>query len=295
MIRTARRRSATFLAAFIIVTMVAAACTPPPPPTVKDWEFKSTRVTVVEANDCLRDPIFGGCVIGTSFTDEAYVLNVAFRVKIGVANSASTWVAGSRANDTSVSQGNSANLSGAAQNKVTFSNVSTLDVANLADNNLEVVGTYTWVMEKDTVGVGGAANDVADILEDALNSTLASATGVTDPNLILDLIFDNLFNSFTLLLANIPLLGLGDDALGGGFYIGIGAKGGLATTLENLLSGFTPPTFSVPVLELPPDIQEVGVFTMESTKTFVGQQFDANPCTFAQCGIHRYNFQANEV
>jgi hypothetical protein len=294
MTRRTRRRSATFFAAFISVAMVAAACTPPPPPTVKTWEFKSTQVTVNEANDCVPVPFFGGCIPPSSDTDEAYVLNVAFRVKIGQANSASTWVAGSRSNDTSVNEGQTKTLTGAAQNGVTFSNVSTLDVANLSSNKLEVVGTYTWVMEKDSVGVATAANDVAAILKDALNGTLAQAEGVIDPNLILDLIFDNLGSSFTLLLSNIPLLGLGDDALGGAFYIGIGAKGGLATTLDGLLGSIPPPNFSVPVLALPPDVVNFGVFTMQNTKTFSGQQFDAS-CLIPQCGIHTYNFQANQV
>jgi hypothetical protein len=171
---------------------------------------------------------------------------------------------------------------------------STLDVANLSDNKLEVVGTYTWVMEKDLVGVATAAGDVADILEDALNDTLATASGVLDPSLVLDLIFDNVGSSFTLLLSNIPLLGLGDDVLGGAFYIGIGAKGGLATTLDGLLASVTPPTFSIPVLALPPDVMNFGVFTMQNTKTFSAQRFDAS-CLIPDCGIHTYNFQANEV
>ncbi len=292
MTRHTRRRSATFVVAFISVAMVAAACTPPPPPTVKTWEFKSTQVTVNEANDCIPIP-FVGCPFGTD-TDEAYVLNLAFRVKIGEANSASAWVAGSRGNDTSVDEGQTKALSGAAQNAATFSNVSTLDVANLADNNLEIVGTYTWVMEKDSVGVGLAASETAEVLENALNDTLAQAAGTTDPGSILDLIFSNLDSALGILVNNIPLFGLGDDALGGAFYIGIGAKGGLATTLDNALANFTIPDLSIPILDLPPDIQEVGVFTMQNTKTFTGQNFD-NSCLIPQCGEHTYTFQANQV
>lgn len=295
MIRRTHRRGATFFAAFIIVTMVAAACTPPPPPTVKDWEFKSTRVTVNEANDCLEPIVFGFCVPPTGFTDEAYVLNLAFRVKIGEAGSASAWVAGSRNNDTAVSEGNSANLSGSAQNTATFNDVATLDLNNLSGNSLEVVGTYVWVMERDTIGVGLAASSMAGVLEDALNDTLAQAGGTTDPNDILDLIFSNLGSAIGILVNNIPTLGLGDDAIGGGFYLGIGATGGLATTLDSLLTSFTIPDLNIPILDLPPDIQEVGVFTMGGTKTFTGQRFDNNPCTFGQCGIHTYNFQTSEA
>ncbi len=293
--RRTRRRSATFFAAFISVAMVAAACTPPPPPTVKTWEFKSTQVTVNEANDCVPVPFFGGCIPPSSDTDEAYVLHIAFRVKIGQANSAQTWVAGSRSNDTSVDEGQTKSLTGAAQNTVTFPNVSTLDVANLADNKLEVVGTYAWVMEKDTIGVGLAADSMAGVLKDALNDTLAVSGGTTDPGSILDLIFSNLDNAIGILVNNIPTLGLGDDALGGGFYVGIGAKGGLATTLDNALATFTIPDLTIPILSLPPDIQEVGVFTMQNTKSFAGQRFDNdNFLCVPQCGIHTYNFQANQ-
>jgi hypothetical protein len=293
MTRRTHRRGAAFFATFIIVTMVAAACTPPPPPTVKDWEFKSTRVTVNEANDCLAGVLCS--FLGTD-TDEAYVLNLAFRVKIGEAGSASAWVAGSRGNDTSVSEGNSANLSGAAQNAATFNDVAALDLNNLSGNALEVVGTYVWVMEKDLIGVGLAANSMAGVLEDALNDTLAQAGGTTDPNDILDLIFSNLGSAFGILVNNIPTLGFGDDALGGGFYLGIGATGGLATTLDNLLTSFTIPDINIPILQLPPDIQEVGVFTMGDTKTFTGQRFDNdNFLCVPQCGIHTYNFQTNEA
>jgi hypothetical protein len=292
MTRRTRRRSATFVAAFISVAMVAAACTPPPPPTLKTWEFKSTQVTVNEANDCTFGLACG--FLGTD-RDEAYVLHIAFRVKLGEANSAQTWVAGSRSNDTGVDEGSTATLTGAAQNAVTFPNVSTLDVANLSSNKLEVVGTYAWVMEKDTIGVGLAADSMAGVLKTALNQTLAASGGTTDPGSILDLIFGNLDSAIGILVNNIPTLGLGDDALGAGFYVGIGAKGGLATTLNNALATFTIPDLTIPILELPPDIQEVGVFTMENTKTFTGQRFDNGGCLIPQCGIHTYNFQANQV
>mgnify|MGYP001812095139 FL=1 len=152
-----------------------------------------------------------------------------------------------------------------------------------------------WVMEKDTIGVGLAASSMAGVLEDALNDTLAQAGGTTDPNDILDLIFSNLDSAIGILVNNIPTLGLGDDALGGGLYLGIGATGGLATTLYGLLTNFTIPDLNIPILDLPPDIQEVGVFTMGATKTFTGQRFDNGGCLIPQCGIHTYNFQASEA
>ncbi len=299
MSRRTQKRGAAFIVALMSLAVIAAACTPPVPPVVKNWEFKSTQVTVNEANDCLEPIIFGYCVIGSSFEDEAYVLNVGFRVKLGVPGSASAWVAGSRSNDTAVTEGQTKALSGAKQNAVLFPAVPTIDLGNLNTDDLEIVGTYTWAMEKDLTGVSGAASDVAGILEEALNNTLAADGSTLDPDtigdVILDLIFDNLWDAFTLLMANLDF-GLGDDAMGGGLYVGIGAYGGLASVIDAAAAGFSLPTWGgIPLLNLPPAIQQGGLFTMDSNRSFNGQVFDNGGCLLPQCGIHTYNFSANEV
>ncbi|MCB9387507.1 MAG: hypothetical protein H6517_06745 [Microthrixaceae bacterium] len=273
------------------LALIAAACVPPTAPATDTWEFKATQVTVNDAQDEIR--LFGACVAIPNCNDEPYVMNIATRVKIGVPNSASGFVVSSRSNNPeNVPAGESRTLTGAAGAPVAFPGLQRLDVADLlnANNKLEVVVIYTWVMEEDTVAVNTAANDVKDILVDALNATLAQGSVPSDAGVLLDLILDNLGDAFTLLLSNIPLLGLGDDVGGGAIDVGIAAKGGLASLIDGAIGTATIPAFPIPVLDLPPDVQHVNIFSMGATKTFTGQAFDQYGD-----GVHTYNFQANQV
>lgn len=290
-------RPVRLLTIALATVALAAACTPPPPGptgTVQNWTFSSETVTVDEANDCVETG--GGCLIFTDDIDEAYVLNVAWRVRIGEANSASAWVAGARGAAASVQQGTTKVLTGVQKNTATFAGVRSLDLLDLANtaNHLEVFGTYTWVLERDEVGVSDAANTVAALFADALNATLASETGAIDPNTILDLIFDNLGGALGLVLANIPLLGLGDDVMGGGLYVGVAANGTFGSIVNGLVGLFEVPALPIPVLELPPDIEHVGIFTTATGATnFNDQTFDSNQgCAVPRCGIHTYDFRA---
>lgn len=286
---TFKKRSTLLVAAVSALALVAAACGPPPPSTDK-WEFKATNVTVNDAQDEIR--LFGACVAIPNCNDEPYVINVATRVKIGVPNSASGFVVSSRANNPeNVPAGQSRSLTGAAGAPAVFPGVQRLDIADLlnTNNHLEVMVIYTWVMEEDTVPVNTAANDVKDMLVDSLNATLAKGSVPSDPNLLLDLILSNLGNAFTLLLSNIPLLGLGDDVGGGAFNVGIAAKGGLAGVIDASIGTASIPSFAIPVLDLPPDVQHVNIFAMGGTRTFTDQAFDQYGD-----GVHTYDFQANK-
>jgi len=265
--------------------LLATACPPAPGVVLNNPTFSATSVTVNNSQDevCV--------IICVNREDEPYVLNVNFRVKIGVPGSASTFVTGSRSNSLSgLGAGDSAALSGAQQATATFAGVQGLDLLDLLDTNnkLEVWGTYVWAMEEDTVGVATAAGNVADILKNALNSTIASTSLPSDAggivSLVLDALFDNVGGAFTLLLSNIPLLGLGDDALGGGMYIGIGAKGALGGIIDGSIGTAQIPPIAVPVLALPPDIEHVGLYTLTGAKTFGGQSFSGAG------GQHTYNF-----
>lgn len=292
------RGTVAVTATLLALATFIAACTPTPAPGAppglpQDWQFRPSQVWIEEANDCVPD-LGSGCLIGSSNVDEAYILNVAFRVKLGQANSAQAWVAGSRNNAKALAEGQTATLHDPTNNKAVWRDVYALDLFDLANSasRLEIFGTYVWAMEADTVGVAGAASDVASVLKDALNATVAASSAQFDTNLILDIIFDNLGNAFTLLLANIPLLGLGDDAMGGGIYVGIGAVDVLAGIIDDAIGGFSIPSFDIPVLELPPDIQQSGIFTMGGIRTFNGEVFDNDGCLIEQCGRHRYNFVA---
>ena len=280
-------RTRTRLAAVVgvlAVMGVAAACVPPPTPANESWTFRATQVTVNDSQDEVR--VFGACA-NFNCEDEPYTLNIGFRVKIGVPNSAQTVVVNNRTDaPENVGEGQTVNLTGNAQNAVTWNNVKPLDVVDLfnTNNKLEVFGVYSWASEEDFVGNGVAADAVADVLRDALNSTLATGTLPSDAGLILDLVLDNIFGALGLLAQNIPLFGLGDDVLGGGLYIGIGAKGQLASIIDGTIGSAPPITFDIPLLDLPPDIVGGGIFTMGGTKTFTQTYSGAG-------GQHTYGYQ----
>ena len=149
----------------------------PQAPTTESWTFRANSVTVNDSQDEVRDPIFGLCIAIPSCEDEPYTLNIGFRVKIGVAGSADAFVVNNRTDaPENVGEGVTVNLTGNAQNAVTWNGIKPLDVLDLlnSSNKLEVVGVYTWSSEEDLVGNGLAADGVAGVLEDALNATLAA-------------------------------------------------------------------------------------------------------------------------
>lgn len=269
--------------------MLATACPPPASANPVTWTFKATQVTVNSSQDEVRDPIFGACISLTGCSDEPYVLNINFRVKIGVPNSAQTWVSGSRSySQGSMSAGQTNAVTGNAQATASFTNVVPLDILDLADanNHLEILGTYTWALEEDTVGVGVAADGTASVLKDALNSTLATGTLPSDASQILSLITSNLGSALGILAQNIPLFGLGDDIMGGGMYVGIAAKGSLGDIIGTSIASTPFPNIAIPVVDLPPDITRGGFYTTTSTKTFTGQSWSC-------CGgQHTWTFQA---
>lgn len=270
-------------------SLLATACPPPGGPVLNNVTFKATDVTVNDSQDAVYDPIFGLCISLTGCSDEPYVLNVNFRVKIGVANSAQGFVSGSRGNGPGgVGAGSSRVLTGAQQSTATFAGVQGLDILDLLDtnNHLEVWGSYVWALEEDTIGVATAANDVAAILKDAMNATLAQAALPSDPNFILDLIVDNILNAITLLASNIPLFGLGDDVMGGAIYVGVGAKGALGDIINAAIGTTTLGPIAIPLVSLPPDIDHGGFYTMTGPKSFTGQGFSGGG------GTHTYNFLA---
>jgi hypothetical protein len=284
------RRSARCATVGLVLSigLVAASCVVPSPGggfAPANWSFKGNSVKVLDSQDevCI---IF--CV---NQRDEPYLLQIAWRVKINQPNSAQAWVVGHRDNAyDDVGVGETHALSGSEQAKVTFTGVKPLDVVDLfnTNNKLEVFGTYTWAMEQDTVGIQSAAEEVADLFEDALDATLATATLPTEESaivdLVLDLLFDNIGGAIIILLSNIPLFGLGDDLLGGAFYVGLGAAGTLGAGINAVLSGV-----SIPSMDLlgdnmiPPKIVGGGMYTMTYQKDF-SQNFSGAD------GTHQYSF-----
>jgi hypothetical protein len=274
------------------IGLVGAACAPPAPggsgPAPVDWSVKGTQVTVNNVQDEV-------CVLlCVNREDEPYLHQIAFKVTIGQPGSASAWRTGSRdfSIDPGLSVGQSRNLTGGAQATATFNGIKPLDLLDALNpsNKMDIVGTYTWAMEEDFVGVGASADSVADVFEDALNDTLATAVLPTDESalvqMILDILFNNVGNTFIILLQNIPLLGLGDDLLGGSVQIGLGVTGALGSAVDAVLGGFSVPNVSLlGDNQIPPDIQGGGIFTLTGSKSFTQSYTGAD-------GQHTYNLLA---
>jgi len=273
------------IVAVVAVMALAASCAPAAAPASESWTFKANSVKINDSQDEIRDPIFGFCIAIPNCDDEPYALQIGFRVKVGVPNSAQTFVVNNRTDAPSVSEGSTRVLTGNQQNAATFANVKPLALIDLFNsaNKLEVVGVYTWASEEDLVGNGVAANGVAGLLKDALNATLAQGALPADASFILDLILDNIVGALGLLAQNVPLFGLGDDVLGGALYLGIGAKGDLANLVNAAIVNTPPIVFDIPVLNLPPDIIGGGIATMGGPKNFT-QQFSGAG------GTHTYDF-----
>ena len=287
-----RTRSARFALIGIIaaIGLTAGACAESPglgaPPSPINWSFKGTGMTVNNVQDEV-------CVfLCVNTEDEPYLIQVAFRVKIGQPGSAqASVVTGSELPGTSAGQ--SRILTGGQQAKVDFNGIQPLDVLDAlnSNNKMDIVGTYVWAAEADTINsLSGGANAIASIFQSALNSTLAAGTL---PNgdvsaligLIFDALFDNIGTPFNLILSNIPCLGLCDDVLGGAVYVGIGATGTLATIIDAALASTTVPAIAIPLVDIPPDIQGGGLYTMGGTKSF-NQTFSGAD------GVHTYSFQS---
>ncbi len=286
--RTVRVAAIAIVASF---GLVAAACAPaappgsPPGPAAINWMFEGNQVTVNNSQDetCI--------IVCVNTHDEPYLLQVAFKATIGEPGSAHAWRVGSHNNEyNDLGAGESHVLVGAERARATFTDVQPLDLLDALNpaNKMDIVGVYTWAMESDTVHVDGSADSVANIFEDALNSTIAAGTLPTDEqalvDMIIDLLFNNVGNAFSLLLANIPLLGLGDDVLGGAVYIGLGATGALGSAINAVLGSVSiPNTTLLGDNKLPPDIQGGGMFTMTGGKSF-------NQTFTGADGQHTYNF-----
>jgi len=269
-VRNGRFALIALVAAF---AAVAAACAPPTtpggPPAPINWSLKGTNMTVNDSQDetCV--------IICVNREDEPYLLQIAFRVRIGEPNSAQAWVV---KGDTlpSTGAGGSRVLTGGEQAKVDFNGVQPLDVLDALNpsNKMDVVGTYTWAAEEDQINsLSTGAGSVATIFKSALNSTLAAGTLPTgDANALVNMVFKALFGNigtpFNLIVSNIPCVGLCDDVLGGALYVGIGATGTLANVIDGVLGSTTIPAINIPLVDVPPDVQGGGLFTMGSTKNF---------------------------
>jgi hypothetical protein len=255
------------------VALVAGACAPPPAPT--DWKVTPVSVTVHDGED--ND---GG--------DEPYLIQVGFRSKVGVPDS-------SQASISSQCYRNKLPANNAAPNGTTvqipagsadvvFPGVLNLDLADLAMGStpFEVIGTLSFVMERDGIFGGCAVSDalrsaLLGVLEDALDLLIANAPVPPSTEELIDLLIANLGDfvaaAGSLIGAVIEGLGNPDDIIGVGAQIHLPTKGGLTDLVNGALdlAGFFAPGLEngfVPIDGLPSSLQvRVGTLS-NSSATF---------------------------
>ena len=290
MIHTHSRRALSAIVLVAAVGLMGAACSTPPgaPIPTKSVAFSADTVHVNNSQDEV-------CVLGicANSNDEPYVLQIGFRVQLGLANSASVFTVGSRDNATGgIPAGGGATLTGAQKATANFANVEAFDVGEALNtaNHLTVFGTYTWACEEDTIGIGTGLTGTASVLKDVFNQFLAgSSTALSgDANAlastIVNLIVSNIGSAFGVLLANIPTIGLGDDTLGGALYIGVGATGLLGSAIDSANA-------SVPAINLlgdnqvPPKIVGGHIYSIAGNQNFT-QTFNGAG------GEHVYTFDS---
>jgi hypothetical protein len=259
---------------------VVASCVPPPyaGPPKANRTFQATAVTVNSTNDGWNITCF--CT-----KDEPKNVNIGFRVKMGVANSASAQVvAGDNAWDgifeQGLSSGQSHTYTGGERAAVTFNDISMPDVSDLLQGaKLEIVGVWAWKLEDDGIlaaNVNNVANAASAAIVSALNATVAQASVPSDPNQIVDAVLGAIgnlgfFNLFTTAITGIlnNLNVLTDDVVGSAMYVGIGSSGTLADIIDGVTGSVAFPAIAIPTLRVPPDIGGGAIFSLgKGTKTF---------------------------
>jgi hypothetical protein len=298
--RSVRRRAGVLASLVAVISLVSVACIQPAPATGHPpFSFRATDVTAIDQTE------FTWAV---NTHDEPYLVNIQFRVKIGKPNSASASVVESRGASPEPSVCKVGNQGGigycdsgdeyysfvntAQTAQVTWGNVPRFDVADLlnTNNKLEVLGVWTWAMEEDLMP-NLTPGSLASIIASALNATLATGSVPNDPNLLAQLIVDNIGDAIAIggssLLNALTgfLFGLGDDVLSSKMYIYVGSTGTLAGAINAAsvnLAGFNADLASVGI----PNVDGITVRATSastiSNQSFVGSGAD-----------HRYTFVTN--
>ena len=262
----------------ISLALFAGACTTPPTASsnVVNISFAATRAKVINLDNTFL----------SGSTNAPYVLNLWFRVRLGEANSASAGVVGSRSNAVGAfTAGYSQALVGGQQSKVGFNNVKLLDVADLANpsSHLEIVGTWTWALDRKNIGVATAADEAAAALGRALNATVAAGSVPSDTGQLVSVILGDFGDAVSLiastLFANIP--GLTDAVMGSRMYIGVGTTGTLGQIVDAAIGTAVVPSIAIPILTVPPDIGGGRIFSLGHSYDFPGEIFDQGQGRYA--------------
>lgn len=274
------------IVALVAVMALTAACVPEPP-AGETWTFRANSVRIDDMQDLYIPFVQTG--------DDPYLINIGFRVKFNQANSASAWVVNARGSaPTQVPAQSTRTLNGSQQAAVNFTNVQSLDVLDLLNesNKLEVLGVYTWAIERDQVSFDGtAANSVADILRNVLNDTVAAAEIPSSFEDILGMLVANIGPALGIALGNLSPPLLGDDMMGGSLHIGIAARGSLGDIIRGTIGSTPLPAIQIPLIAVPPGTQGGNFFVTSGTTTF-SQSYERPAILFGQGGgKHTYNFE----
>lgn len=266
----------------VSTALMATACPDTLPvyggPPTGNRTFKANTVTVNSNNDGWNITCF--CT-----KDEPKVINIGFRVKLGVANSATSQVGVGDNHwngvfEQGLASGGSHNFSAGESGAVTFSNVGLPDILDLAQGApIEIAGVWAWKVEDDGIlaaNVNNFANSLAGAIKDALNATLANTSAPADPNFLVNTIITaltgtgNFFGQIATTITNfLNAFNISsDDITGSAFYVGVGSQGALGDIVDGVTSGVAFPAVAIPVVNVPPDIGGGSVFSLGTTKNF---------------------------
>ena len=167
-----------------VIAVLGSACAPPPAPT--DWKIRPVSVTVHDKEDA--DP-----------GDEPYIIQVGFRSKVGVPGSSSTSISSqcyaNKLPATDVGRNGTTVPIPAGSADVAFPGVQNLDLADIATGDIpfEVLGTLSFVMERDGLFAGCAVSDalrsaLLGVVEDALDLLIADSAVPPTTEELIDLI-----------------------------------------------------------------------------------------------------------
>jgi hypothetical protein len=253
--------------------LVGGACAAPPVPT--DWKVSPVSVTVHDAED-------------EDGADEPYLIQVGFRSKVGVPGSSDATISSQCRNlalpATDAAPDGTTLAIPAGSADIAFPGVENLDVSDLAAGTtpFEVIGTLSFVMERDGLFAGCAVTDALDnallgVLEDALDLLIANSPVPPTTEELVDLIVANLgdFVAAAGSLIGAVLEGLGnpDDVIGVGAQIHLPTRGGLTDLVNGALdlAGLFAPGLEdgfIPIDGLPSTLQiRVGTLS-NSSATF---------------------------
>ncbi len=222
-----QHRRVAALAASLATVAVLAACSPPPTPV--EWRVSPKSVTVHDSED-------------NDAGDEPYIIQLGFRSKLGVEGSSQVTLSSQcyaqrlPAPDAAPSGTTIDIPAGSAD--IRFADVNNLDLSDLAAGTapFEVIGTLSFVMERDGIFEGCAVSDalrsaLVGTLRDALEMLIASSPTPPDTDALINLVVSHLGDFISaagsLIGAIIEGLGDPDDVIGVAAQIHLPTRGGL--------------------------------------------------------------------